>query len=33
MKRFDDITDRLDKMEKNFGKAATTRSKREADAE
>ena len=33
MKRFDDITERLDKMEKNFGKAATTRSKREVEAE
>ena len=33
MKRFDDITDRLDKMEKNFGKVATTRNKKEADAE
>lgn len=33
MKRFDDIAERLDKMEKNFGKSATTRSKKEADAE
>lgn len=33
MKRFDDITERLDKMEKNFGKASTTRSKREVEAE
>ena len=33
MKRFDDITERLDKMEKNFGKATTTRSKREVEAE
>lgn len=33
MKRFDEITERLDKMEKNFGKAATSRSKKEADAE
>ena len=33
MKRFDDITERLDKMEKNFGKSATTRSKREVESE
>lgn len=33
MKRFDDITDRLDKMEKNFGKTATPRSKKEVDTE
>ena len=32
MKRFDDITERLDKMEKSFGKT-TSRSKKEADAE
>ena len=32
MKRFDDITERLDKMEKSFGKT-TTRSKKEVDAE
>lgn len=31
MKRFDDITDRLDKMEKSFGK--TTARKKEADTE
>lgn len=33
MKRFDDITDRLEKMEKNFGKATTARSKKEVSAE
>ena len=33
MKRFDDITDRLDKMEKNFGKTATPRSKKEVESE
>ena len=32
MKRFDDITERLDKMEKSFGKT-TTRSKKEVEAE
>lgn len=33
MKRFDDITDRLDKMEKSFGKISSAKSKREIDAE
>ena len=33
MKRFDDITERLEKMEKNFGKTTTSRSKKEADSE
>ena len=33
MKRFDDITDRLDKMEKSFGKISSAKSKREVDAE
>ena len=33
MKRFDDITDRLDKMEKSFGKISGAKSKREVDAE
>lgn len=33
MKRFDDITERLDKMEKNFGKIGTTRSKKEVESE
>lgn len=33
MKRFDDITERLEKMEKNLGKTTTSRSKKEADSE
>lgn len=33
MKRFDDITSRLDKMEKAFGKTTNSRSKKEASAE
>lgn len=33
MKRFDDITERLDKMEKNFGKTTTSRSKKEVESE
>lgn len=33
MKRFDDITERLDKMEKNFGKTATPRGKKEVETE
>lgn len=33
MKRFDDITNRLEKMEKNFGKTTTARNKKEVSAE
>lgn len=33
MKRFDDITQRLEKMEKSFGKTTNSRSKKEAGAE
>ena len=33
MKRFDDITERLEKIEKNFGKTTTSRSKKETGAE
>ena len=33
MKRFDEITERLEKMEKNFGKTTTARNKKEVSAE
>ncbi len=33
MKRFDDITDKLDKMEKSFGKISSAKSKREVESE
>ena len=33
MKRFDDITERLDKMEKSFGKISSAKSKREVESE
>lgn len=33
MKRFDDISERIEKIEKNFGKTTTSRAKKEVDAE
>lgn len=33
MKRFDDITERLEKMEKSFAKPTSTRNKKEVDAD